>query len=325
MESDRDVLECYTDIELIQSLADATGEVFTFYGYTFNDDKTHPGYVKLQFCAHDIPLGADHIETFRSNVSFYKYLILENDQLLLKNGYGKMKLTCDELNGPARTDIISTSKYKTTLDRIFALKCSTWPQQASGWFKKEARKFWPHKIVQDLLRTFGCFITPVGHTESEIRAVEWRLSLSEAERILSWTLNETQFKCIVLMKLLTKQFIKAKFPDSITSYHCKNVVFSVIETTEENMWQPGKIVMCVHTCLVRLLHFVARGNIPRYFIPENNLLRHKLNERNRLQVEEILRRMVENCDYKFFSVFRNRQYRRHDVFSSIQNRLQQRK
>lgn len=299
LESDRDVLECYEDIELIQEIDQATGEQFTMYGYIFKDEKTHPGYVKLQLCAHDLPLSSEHTECFRS-LAFYRNLISDEDRLLLSNNYGRMKYSCDEINGPARTDIISTTKYHTTLDRIFALKCDTWPSQASNWFMKPAREFWPHTRIQHLIRRFGCFVTPVGHIESESNIVEWRLSLSEAERYLIWSLNETQFKCIVMMKILTKQFIKSRYPDSITSYHCKNVVFSVIETTEECLWHPRNFVQCVNMCLLRLLQFVDNGYIPQYFIPENNLLKHKLNRTNRKKVANIIRSMLENHDYRYF-------------------------
>ena len=272
----------------------------------FSDEHTHPGYVKFELCLAYSGVGTQFMEALKGDpFGLYKHFITDKqNRILICNSYGRRIEMCDEINGPARTEVLSNEYYRVSIDRVLAFYSRTWPLQALPWFNRRCNKQWPSEHTVKFIKTLGCFVTPTGHPFSSERDLEWRLSLALAERYLVWSLNETQFKCLILMKMIIKKFIQPWFGDTITTYHCKMCLFSILEETHPSMWKPQNILLCMRKCIFRLLECVIDGNVPQYFIPENNLLEHKVNNFQRQLISNTLEGLL-NSNFRFLLEIQN--------------------
>jgi hypothetical protein len=134
----------------------------------------------------------------------------------------------------------------------------------------------------------GCLFVCTGHPDSPTSSYEWRYSFSVTERTLVWTFTDVQRKCFFLLKMLCKEIIGKRISDVICSYHMKILMFWQIEETDRKQGFTGNLLSMVHACLCRLQLWIARANIPSYFIPENNLIDHK-HKSDLKQVEQVLK------------------------------------
>ena len=139
---------------------------------------------------------------------------------------------------------------------------------------------------------YGCFVVGVGHSSSREQHIEWRLSFSLQERLLMFSLNPTQHKCYVLLKMIKKDIIKAEIGECISSYHCKTCLFYAIEVTPAAIWRPDNLVCCVRLCLMILLTWVVNGVCPNYFIPSENMFEKPQFRANRYRLLELLRALI---------------------------------
>ncbi|XP_060585857.1 uncharacterized protein LOC132741654 [Ruditapes philippinarum] len=177
---------------------------------------------------------------------------------------GKQKESTFTSNGPAMT-------YDKT-DTVKCLKIKQWPVEAITWRTRERKSDWPSKtMLHSLERDVSCYFVPIGSKFSRDQDMEWRISFTEIERYLIWSMNDTQFKCFVLLKALNKQFMK----DIISSYHIKNVALWLCEECPETVWRSELLVDCVRKGLLKLAEYVKQGFLPHYIIPENNLFLDK--------------------------------------------------
>lgn len=117
----------------------------------------------------------------------------------------------------------------------------------------------------------------VGHQGSDTQAIEWRLSLSKTEHLLTKSFNHVQMKCYVLMKLLLKWIIQPQVKDALSSYHIKTVMFWMSEEHERSFWMSENLNECLMVSLRKLRSYVENKCCPNYFIPGVNLLERKLN------------------------------------------------
>ncbi|XP_060600956.1 uncharacterized protein LOC132754359 [Ruditapes philippinarum] len=167
-------------------------------------------------------------------------------------------------NGPAMTC--------GDLDIVICLEIHQWPVEAIKWKTRERKNNWPSKMTLDSLDSkVSCYVVPIGSKSSREQDMEWRISFTEIERHLIWSMNDTQFKCFVLLKALNKQYLKG----IISSYHIKNVALWLCEESPETDWKSELLVQCVRNGLLKLAEYVKKGNLPQYFVPKNNLFLHK--------------------------------------------------
>ncbi|XP_053381486.1 uncharacterized protein LOC128549145 [Mercenaria mercenaria] len=243
----------------------------------FDRTECYPGYCKLtlssdQYCQFEklsgdnyidngIKRSIEHSETrYISSKMFNRYVIPQD--LIPGDSF---KDSSFQINGPAKTNV--------NVDYVHAFEMETWPVEFKQWRSRRRTSNWPsEKILSTLEEETSCYVVPTGNKTSSAFDLEWRLSFVEIERELMWSMNDTQFKCYVLLKIVKKYY----FGDNtilkeISSYHIKNIVFWMCEELPESEWIPGNLLSCVKTGLKMLELCILHENNANYFVPENNL------------------------------------------------------
>lgn len=186
-------------------------------------------------------------------------------------------------SGPAlnRRDRPS-SRNNYAHDYVPCLCCPKWPTLADVWSERKRTVEWPSKgLISDIIRE-GCHVVPVSHHDGDNESyhTEWRLSFSSAEKRLVHSLSVEQRQSYVMAKLIMKQVIqelKAKSSDTAlqnapSSYHLKTILFWTCE--QKHLPECNDLVDSVVELLQTFVDHLRRGNIPNYFIPENNMISH---------------------------------------------------
>ncbi|XP_053402527.1 uncharacterized protein LOC128545840 [Mercenaria mercenaria] len=199
------------------------------------------------------------------------------------------ELDC-ELDGPSIR--VKGQPGYNDQDMVFAFRCKTWPTSAQKWFTEEGIGRWPTKEIKSFAANSGCFLVGVGSKGSEMEKYEYRISFSQVERCLMFSLNITQIRCYVLMKMIIKTFIHPDGDSVISSYICKTVLFHCIKHTYSNLWQESKLLYCLTLCLSVLQYCVLSGNCPHFIIHENNLLSGRVTAEFRTVFIEQMRRII---------------------------------
>lgn len=158
------------------------------------------------------------------------------------------------------------------------------------WTERVANKAWPDAYLRRKIMQSGCELIPEGHGMSKSPQVEFRFSLTLAERWLMFDLNITQIRCLVLMKILIKTFIgsQTEFPDVVTSYFCKTALWYVIEDSGNVDWDHDHLLPYTMKCLQWLVRSLDDNMLPNYFIPKHDLLEGQLDKETRSLVVRIL-------------------------------------
>ena len=107
---------------------------------------------------------------------------------------------------------------------------------------------------------------------------EWRISFSQAEQKLVYSMNHTQFLTYGLLKLFVKEFNNGLIEDEklLCSYHMKTAIFWAIQQNTIAHWCPQNLLAGFWVCFKLLLKWVYQGVCPNFFIPENNMFLTKV-------------------------------------------------
>lgn len=120
---------------------------------------------------------------------------------------------------------------------------------------------------------------PIGSKSYYIEnKLEWRLSFSQAEPNLVYSITLTQFLCYGIMKIFMKKVLCSKNEESlICSYFMKTVLFWEIQgNTDNTFWSQSNLLNCFSVCFKRLCKCVFDSYCPNFFIPENNMFKNKI-------------------------------------------------
>ncbi|XP_060597763.1 uncharacterized protein LOC132751594 [Ruditapes philippinarum] len=283
MESDIDQLVNIKTFTVIQDWNDWTPGVHNLL--MIEDNSVSPGYCLLQCPVNDVPLSADG----DSDQFFFQD---RTGKLFVKNSLVYMFYNDSEIHGPAGT-YQGQPGYKD-LDKVFALHCTKWPQQARQWLDQEDEGQWPSAEMKQYCSRTGCFVVCVGCRGSKHEQIEWRISTSLAERCLMFDLDITQIRCYVLMKMILKTYITPFLKDVISSYMCKTVVSHCIANTHSNIWRKDNLLFCLTQCLYLLYTNIINENCPHFIIPGNNLMRGKISPAVKPYILEILNNIINS-------------------------------
>ncbi|XP_045194820.2 uncharacterized protein LOC123563768 [Mercenaria mercenaria] len=262
LNSDTDFLCCVHDFNVIQDYADWK------HGFTnllmIQDNTTSPGYCLLQQIRDDVPLPATHVldEDHVRDAS---------GRVLLKNTLYRDVMPADAVqHGPSWAR--EGDPGFADADYVFAFHCNSWPYEARPWLDRQGIGSWPTADMKRFAVNNGCFVVPVGSKVSQNPELEWRISTSQAERCLMFSLNITQIRCYVLMKMILKTFLQHAGEGHITSFMCKTVLLHCIEKTHSNAWQENNLFTCLSCCLHVLYKCLQQENCPHFITPGNNLM-----------------------------------------------------
>ncbi|XP_060602836.1 uncharacterized protein LOC132755910 [Ruditapes philippinarum] len=161
-------------------------------------------------------------------------------------------------------------------DNVIAWHCKYWPREARRWTKDKGKGDWPTEDIRRECEATGCIIVPVSSKNSQYKDLEWRISTCLAERCLMFSLNVTQMRCYVLMKMIFKTVTEHTCSMvKLSSYVLKTVLFYCIENTKSCEWTENKLFDCLQRCLLYLETCIRKQNCSHFFIPGHNLIRGK--------------------------------------------------
>uniref|UniRef100_K1R8S8 Uncharacterized protein n=1 Tax=Magallana gigas TaxID=29159 RepID=K1R8S8_MAGGI len=179
----------------------------------------------------------------------------------------------DTIHGPCSSGTSGPLEY----DAAYCFVSDFWPPSAASWMDR-CHSWPPLHVVNDIVRN-GCHFVAIGHKLGNHEDNEWRISFSQAENKIVYSMNHTQFLTYGLMKLFLKEIINNGLRDEdklLCSYHMKTAVFWVIQQNTLPLWCPQNLLAGFWVCFKLLLKWVYEGISPNFFIPENNMFLSKI-------------------------------------------------
>ena len=204
----------------------------------------------------------------------------------------------DYIISKAPHDSDEADKYKLkitseeiTLDVVAALPCII-PELLARWKERERKHGWPDADRLRKILGMPSHVVSKGSKKSDKEHLQFRISYTMQEIELVKSLNEIQIKLYVLLKKLLQAEIETHFPDVITSYAVKNLVFWICEDTPPELFTRDLLLDRVLQALKFLAQCINKGILPCYFIPQRNLLEGKLCEETKRKICDILSSML---------------------------------
>ena len=257
-----------------------------------NEWKDHrPQYRNVSFLHHSFLLpSADHPLDGRKEKSFFE-----------EGGNAQWSYS---LHGPVRKlQYGGFPNYEADETGVFKYP-DAWPEPAMDWLVRPRPNGWPSSdLVQEIFE-IGCHLAPVGrgkrldepvdvftHCQNPEATVasslvlpmesnkekwvmdetEWRTSFSLAENKLGESVLPVQRHVMVLLKMIKKFY----FPDVISTYHLKNLLFWECERKDEVFWKEDNSGSCLLFMLDRLQECLEAHHLPHYIMPQSNLLMYE--------------------------------------------------
>lgn len=273
--------------------------------FTVEHAADDPRYAKLRVTRE----WKDHRPRYE-NVSYlhHSFLLPQADNpmngLEEKHFDGQKTVWSYSLHGPVRklqSHGFSSSEEDQTV--VFSYP-TAWLEPAMEWFVRPRPSGWPlPDLVQEIFDS-GCHLAPVGRgkrldepveslyyyqnpemsvtsstalgTDSNdgkrvMDQTEWRTSFSLAENKLGKSVSPVQRHVMVLLKMIKKFY----FPDTISTYYLKNLLFWECESKEEAFWKEDNSANCLLFMLDRLKECLKAHHLAHYIMPQSNLLQYE--------------------------------------------------
>ncbi|XP_045183403.2 uncharacterized protein LOC123541844 [Mercenaria mercenaria] len=185
----------------------------------------------------------------------------------------------------------SKSKLKLNFDYVTAIPCFCL-SHIQNWTHRTRHYGWPDKKLTSKLKNEIGYVVPVGFKGSRNFELEWRICYTGIEINLIHSLNETQIKMCVLLKMVAKAILKPVCKD-ITSYVIKNLVLWIVERNANEIFTPENLTSLVMLGLRSLRNKVNLRLFGSYMIPERNLFAGKITENEKAEMVRLLDEMLE--------------------------------
>nr|XP_034326502.1 uncharacterized protein LOC117689439 [Crassostrea gigas] len=266
-ESDVDVMMWQTNHRVIMDMSQS--EYYNTFNSTLilhDSSKSPPGFTLLQLL------------TPTTDRKVHSACVRINDKVCISSSIYR-QLTCSmvvpysTVHGPCGNAFIGSIEY----DYAWCFVCDFWPPSASSWIDR--CHSWPDpEVVDDVVRN-GCHFVAIGHPLGPHENEEWRLSFSQAEYKLVYSMNHSQFLTYGLLKVFLNEVINQQSDETnklLCSYHMKTAIFWAIQQNMLPYWCPQNLMAGFWVCFKLLLKWVYEGICPNFFIPQNNLFLTKV-------------------------------------------------
>lgn len=233
---------------------------------------TPPGFVRLKLLTPFNNL------LLVSSAVTHRHCCYLSSERFRTQGFHLYKIAIGEelqIHGPCTNFYMNGTEH----DFAWCFDCQYWPQTALAWVARCREKGWPVQSVLNEVTSTGCHVIPIGsNVSSDEYLLEWRLSFSQAEQILVYSMNHTQFMCYGVLKIFLKEVLSSTNQGSlICSYFLKTILFWEIQNDPDSLfWRPSNLMTCFWVCFKRLYRCVLDSYCPNFFIPENNMFKHKI-------------------------------------------------
>ena len=274
--------------------------------FTAEHAKDDEMYAKLRLTSE----WKDHRPRYK-NVSYlhHAFLLPSSDHALAgktaKTFDGEIREWTYCLHGPVRKlQGGGFTNYEEDDAAVFKYP-DAWPKPAMEWLSRPRPSGWPSsELVQEIFES-GCHLAPVGRgkrleepvdvfkycrnpeatranstlpsaTEDSCEKwamdeTEWRTSFSLAENKLGESMSPVQRHVIVLLKTIKKFY----FPEVISTYYLKILLFWECEKRGQVFWREDNSGSCLLFMLDRLQECLESRHLPHYIMPQSNLLMYK--------------------------------------------------
>lgn len=223
------------------------------------------------------------------------------------------------VHGPCRSGKVIFISY----DDAYGFGSDFWPPSASSWIERCHAWPSPH-VVENIVRN-GCHFVAIGHKLGNHIDNEWRISFTQAEKKLVYSMNHTQFLTYGLLKLVLNEKINIGLKDEdklLCSYQIKTVVFWAIQQNPLHQWCPQKLLAGFWVCFKLLIKWVYEGVCPNFFIPQNNMFLTKIHGSAQVNLfKQLYRDYEEYSDIAFISSPTIRRIIEVRVFSNFNLRI----
>ncbi|KAH3781382.1 hypothetical protein DPMN_159209 [Dreissena polymorpha] len=170
-----------------------------------------------------------------------------------------------ERAGPS---IPATFREIAHTDFVVGLSCQC-PSILHKWAARPRE--WPHPNIVQKVVSLGAYVTPVGFKKSEYNHMEWRICFNTGEAELVNSLNDTQAKVYVILKLILKEIIKPNNKE-ITSYVLKNSILWQAEKNPQTKFHARSLFYWLNDGLKELKTAIENRKLDYYMMPERNLM-----------------------------------------------------
>uniref|UniRef100_A0A8W8MAI7 Mab-21-like HhH/H2TH-like domain-containing protein n=1 Tax=Magallana gigas TaxID=29159 RepID=A0A8W8MAI7_MAGGI len=270
--SDRDTMVWLTNHKVITDLSQSRVYDMSKHSIILMEDtETSPGFVRLQL------LTSPRDRIIESSVVPYNdgmYIsCVRWRQIMLTTVSRRKFFNYANSHGPCANGFIGDIET----DYALCFHCSYWSRLTCCWRTRCTLHNWPpNHVFGDILGN-GCHFVPVGNKKAaDENELDWRLSFSQAEQKLVYSMNHTQFLCYGLLKIFLKEVINLGIEEPfMCSYFVKTTMFWLIQIGHFT-WCPDNLLDCFWKCFKYLLQSVHRGVFPNFFVPQNNMFASKL-------------------------------------------------
>ena len=274
-------------------------------------------------CTHDVYSSqavSGETNVFTIHISHFGYCTLEltrrgkylchaiEDSLVVYNGthflssrmfiaenmvmhIGEVKQT-----GPAQT---VTYGPLIAVDNVPTLTCDC-QHILLKWTSRPRKYDWPPLSLRQTISHMNGNLVAKGMKGSETEHLEWRYCFNEIESLILESLNDTQTKLYMMLKIINRDVIQ-KHVFSVSSFILKNIVFWLAETFEQHMFRPETLFTWIVRSLLLLKRAVELNYLPYYMIPERNLLPEKVKEFERLPLIQTLSDILKSGPGVFYT------------------------
>ncbi|XP_045174078.2 uncharacterized protein LOC123535456 [Mercenaria mercenaria] len=264
------------------------------------DEKTPPGYCLLQQLRSDVPVPdtADGYDNKYWVTDTHGRLLLKNT--ILHNIFHGISEKDEENLGPARSIQGRPGIYEQ--DIVYSIQFKSWPKEARTFLSRQGGETWPTEDMIRYIEGSKCFVVGTDSKVSENAGFEWRISTSLAERCLMFSLNITQVKCYVLLKMILKNYINPQFEGVISSFICKTVLLHCIRSKHPSIWKEDNLLNVLSYCLLTLHFCILNANCPHFFIKGNNLMAGKFSYQKKHELIELTLNLVQNISILLYGI-----------------------
>lgn len=275
---------------------------------------TTPGYIKLSVCHPVVYYNPSSCFLCRSTtyrsvcgkiveyLSSLKYLNKIRRFMSLEYPVDNFTITMKKSNGPA---ISVTMKIKHPFlnvslsveqDFVYALPVHV-PSVFSLWGSRERLYDWPSKELIDDIASTEAICVPVSLKQSKNCDLEWRLCFPQGDKKLILSMNNSQIKLYILLKVIFKDIVSKK-DFGLTSYMIKNIVCWTCEGIASERFAPEFLVDRLRNSLFFLKQCLEDNILPCYLLPTRNLFIEQIEGYMKLRaIHTVSMILNSNCLY----------------------------
>ena len=196
--------------------------------------------------------------------SFSKENVDEKGKEEKEDAFDEPEFKVNELT----TELFRKNDLLAGLDFVPALKSPAWPTVAQEWIARERK--WPSPDIVSKVIQEGFHLVVKPPKKGGNPDCDFRISFSHAEYLLSQEMNEIQSDCYRCLKKFHRAYL-SEGPESLVTFHLKNILLQTIEDTGAEMWIESNRVECVMKLLSKLLEALTMRYLPHYFVRSYNL------------------------------------------------------